>query len=121
MTKKYTFDITTVLSNNLKSRSSVHDLLLYLTNTGEKDIVIDFSNVSYATRSFVDEFYIVFLKKAPNNFSVSLSNVSHDIQVLFEIVSKPVSFDKREKAANASVMKFSSVDELSKYFSSLNF
>ena len=57
-----TIDITTVLSPDLKSRSTVADLLLYVLNSNEQEIQIDFAKVLFATRSFMDEYYNTFVR-----------------------------------------------------------
>ena len=54
---KTILDITTILSQDLKSRFAVNDLFLYIKNAGSESIVIDFANVKFATRSFVDEYH----------------------------------------------------------------
>ena len=51
---KNIIDITNLLSADLKSRYAVNDLLLFINNTEGDDIVIDFANVKFATRSFID-------------------------------------------------------------------
>ena len=84
-----TIDITQVLSPDLKSRLRVHDLKLFIENSGEKEVVLDFSNVKFATRSFMYEFYNVFVKEPSQNpFSVSLTNIPEDINIMLESVSK---------------------------------
>ena len=55
-----TIDVTEILSTELRSRNRVADLLLFVKNTQEKEIVLDFRNVKFATRSFIDEFYNSF-------------------------------------------------------------
>ena len=84
-----TIDITQILTQDLKSRVRVHDLKLFIENSGEKDVVLDFANVKFATRSFMDEFYNVFLKDTDKNtFAVELTNIPQDINALLESVSK---------------------------------
>ncbi len=55
-----TIDITRILSQDLKSRSRANDLLLFIKNSNESEVTIDFRNVMFATRSFIDEFYNLF-------------------------------------------------------------
>ena len=83
-----TIDITQILSPDLKSRLKVNDLRLFIENSQEDAVVLDFSNVKFATRSFIDEFYNVFLK-TPNAlpFKVEMTNVPEDINKIFESVS----------------------------------
>ena len=83
-----TIDITQILSSDLKSRARVHDLDLYIRNSGEKAIELDFINVKFATRSFVDEFYNLFLKDPDNlPYRVVITNVPEDINIILEAVS----------------------------------
>ena len=46
---KTNIDITTILSQDLKSRLAVNDLRLYIENTGSESVVIDFAGVKFAT------------------------------------------------------------------------
>lgn len=83
-----TIDITQILSPDLKSRLRVNDLKLFIENSQEDVVVLDFVNVKFATRSFIDEFYNVFLKNSSaNSFRVEVTNVPEDINRIFESVS----------------------------------
>jgi hypothetical protein len=83
-----TIDITHILSPDLKSRLRVNDLKLFIENTQEDCVVLDFSNVKFATRSFIDEFYNVFLKTPDSlKVKVDITNVPEDISKIFEMVS----------------------------------
>lgn len=83
-----TIDITQILSPDLKSRARVHDLDLFIRNSGEEDVVLDFSNVQFATRSFIDEFYNLFLKNSNGlPYHVQITNVPEDINTILETVS----------------------------------
>lgn len=112
-----TIDITTILSPNLKSRLRVNDLKLFIENTQEDVVVLDFSNVKFATRSFIDEFYNVFLKNPrTNSFKVKITNVPDDINTIIETVSRT-----QTKAttipAHIPEVSFKSADELINYLS----
>ena len=37
-------------------------MLLYVRNCDEQEVMIDFQHVKFATRSFIDEFYNLFIK-----------------------------------------------------------
>lgn len=66
----------------------MNDLRLFVENTQEDAVVIDFKNVQFATRSFIDEFYNVFVKGANTlPFKVEITNVPEDINKIFESVS----------------------------------
>ena len=84
-----TIDIAQILSPDLKSRMRAQDLKLLIENSDEKDVEFDFCNVKFATRSFIDEFYNLFLKKPEANaFRVELTNVPEDIKTMLDTVSR---------------------------------
>ena len=85
-----TIDITTVLSPDLKSRSTVADLLLYVLNSNEQEIQIDFSRVLFATRSFMDEYYNTFVNDHGfvNGIKVESINLPECIQYMLNLVSQ---------------------------------
>ena len=82
-------DIAEILSPDLKSRMRAQDLKLYIQNSGADNVDLDFSNVKFATRSFMDEFYNLFLKDAEaNSFTVKITNVPEDIKAMLDAVSR---------------------------------
>ena len=110
-----TIDITDILSPDLKSRARVHDLELFIQNSGENAVILDFSNVQFATRSFVDEFYNVFLKTPnANTIKVEITNVPEDVNAILEAVSRT---QTRAKVipSRIPVKSFHSVDDLVHY------
>ncbi len=113
-------DITFILGTELRSRSAVSDLKLYILNTNEKEVIIDFSKVKFVTRSFIDEFYNTFLKTKNQAFNVQLINVSADIQSILETVSKTQT-KKKEIVNTGSVVKFDNIEEMSSSLSMLKF
>lgn len=110
-----TIDITEILSPDLKSRARVHDLELFIQNSGEDVIVLDFSNVQFATRSFIDELYNILLKDPKSHpFRIEITNVPEDINAILEAVSRT---QVRTKVipSRIPVKSFHSVDELVQY------
>ena len=113
-----TIDITQILSPDLKSRARVHDLRLFIENSGDKNIVLDFSNVKFATRSFMDEFYNVFVKgPVENSFTVALTNIPEDINIMLESVSKTQTKAKVIPSTSRTKV-FSTVEEAISFLSS---
>ena len=113
-----TIDITQILSPDLKSRLRVNDLRLFIENCQEDVVVLDFSNVKFATRSFIDEFYNVFLKSQDSlPFKVEITNVPEDINMILESVSHTQTRAKTIPA-QTPVQSFSTADELINYLSS---
>lgn len=84
-----TIDIAQILSPDLKSRMRAQDLRLLVDNSETDIVVMDFSGVKFATRSFIDEFYNLFLKKPEANaFRLELTNVPEDIKAMLDAVSR---------------------------------
>lgn len=84
-----TIDIAQLLSPDLKSRMRAQDLKQLVENSETDAVVFDFSNVKFATRSFIDEFYNLFLKHPEAiPFKVEITNVPEDIAMMLEAVSR---------------------------------
>lgn len=84
-----TIDIAQILTPDLKSRMRAQDLKLFVENSDEQEVEFDFHNVKFATRSFIDEFYNLFLKHPEENaFHVELTNVPEDIKTMLDTVSR---------------------------------
>lgn len=82
-------DIADILTPDLKSRMRAQDLKLMIENSEADAVVMDFQGVKFATRSFIDEFYNLFLKNPEvNTFSVELVNVPSDIKAMLDAVSR---------------------------------
>lgn len=116
-----TIDITQVLSQDLKSRLRAQDLKLFIENSGEDTVVLDFNNVKFATRSFIDEFYNLFLKNpSAHPYRVEITNVPEDINTILEAVSRTQTTAKVIPSQTPEV-SFSSVDDLLHYFKTVAF
>lgn len=116
-----TIDITNILSPDLKSRSRANDLMLFIKNSEESDVAIDFGNVKFATRSFIDEFYNIFLKDSESlPFHLEITNVPEDIQAMISAVSKTQTKAKTIRATS-KVLNFENVDDFIKYMSHVQF
>lgn len=116
-------DITKLLSSDLKSRSRANDLLLYVHNCAEQEVVLDFQNVKFATRSFIDEFYNIFIKNASIlPFDLKIDNVPEDIQAMLNSVSGTQKrVNCRIIEATANVKSFDSVDTMLAYMNTIAF
>ena len=115
-----TIDITSVIAVDLRSRSTVHDLQQLIQNSGEKKVVLDFSKVEFATRSFVDEFYNVFVKKPIEGIDIKFENMPDDLIKMLEVVKQTQNGQpSQEKIADAEI--FDTVEDFCKYCSQLAF
>lgn len=115
---KTIIDITEILSPDLKSRSVVGDFNLYVHNLGVLDIIVDFSKVKFATRSFIDEFYNTFIKDGANTIKVKLINVPIDLQAIFEAV-KLTQNRPKSKNNTGAVVYLNSIDEVREFFNTI--
>ena len=113
---KTIIDITEILSQDLKSRSVVRDFDLYIHNLNVSNVVVDFSKVKFATRSFIDEFYNTFIKAGANTVNVKLENVSSDLQALFDAV-KSTQTRPKSKDNTGSVVYLNSMEDVKNFFS----
>lgn len=112
-------DVAQLLSPDLKSRMRAQDLKLLIENSEEKEIELDFQGVKFATRSFIDEFYNLFLKNPKvNTFQVKLTNVPEDIKTMLDTVSRT---QVRAKVIplQTQEISFKNVKEFLNYLSSI--
>ena len=116
-----TLDITDILSQDLKSRSTVTDLRVFIEHQQAENVMIDFSKVLFATRSFIDEYYNQFIKDGGNipQKHIETIHVPDDIQSIIHAVSKTQKGEKKEMTPKGTVASFSTVKELNGFLSSL--
>jgi hypothetical protein len=114
-----TIDIADILTPDLKSRMRAQDLKLMIENSGADVVEMDFQGVKFATRSFIDEFYNLFLKTPEaNTFRVELTNVPSDIKAILDSVSRT---QVRAKVipSQSQEVSFKNVKDFLNYFSTL--
>ena len=114
---KKIIDITTVLSQDLKSRYAVNDLYLYIENTGCDSVVVDFANVKFATRSFIDEYYNVIMKNQ-SVIKIETVHIPEDIQMIFDAVQRTQHKEKDIKL-DAPVVKCKTFADVQRVFGTL--
>lgn len=114
-----TIDIAAILTPDLKSRMRAQDLKLMIENSGANAVEMNFQGVKFATRSFIDEFYNLFLKNPEDNaFVVELTNVPSDIKAMLDAVSRT---QVRAKVipSQSQEVSFKDVKEFMYYFSTV--
>ena len=52
-------DVAKVLSQDIISRSRARGLMAYIVERELTDVILDFKDIKFATRSFIDEFISV--------------------------------------------------------------
>ncbi|MBQ9677007.1 MAG: hypothetical protein IJV44_02600 [Prevotella sp.] len=109
-------DMAAILSPDLKSRMRAQDLKALIENSGVDAVEMDFHGVKFATRSFIDEFYNLFLKTPGTNaFSVELVNVPADIKAMLDAVSR-TQVRANVIPSQSQEVSFKSVKEFLNYF-----
>lgn len=112
-------DIAAILSPDLRARMRAQDLKLLIENSGADAVEMDFKGVKFATRSFIDEFYNLFLKNVEaNTFRVELTNVPADIKAMLESVSR-TQVRANVIPSESQEVSFKNVKEFLNYFSTL--
>ncbi|MBC5623552.1 MULTISPECIES: hypothetical protein [Butyricimonas] len=115
---KITIDISAIISQDLKSRVVVRDFELYIKNLHVPVVIVDFRNVKFATRSFIDEFYNTFLKSENAETKVELENIPSDLQAIFEAV-KLTQNRPKSKDNTGAVVYLDNISDIKKFFSTL--
>ena len=114
-----TIDIAEILSPDLKSRMRAQDLKLLIENSGVDAVNLDFQGVKFATRSFIDEFYNLFIKTpVSNTFHVELTNVPEDIKLMLDTVSR-TQVRAKVVPSQSQEISFKNVKEFLNYFSTI--
>lgn len=107
--------IVDVLSPNLQSRTEVKTLAAHIRKMKYERVIIDFAHVQFATRSFIDEFYNVFLQDE----NVAIDNVPKDIRQLFDVVEKTQHKSKTTVADNL-VVRCKTLSDVQRLLNSLS-
>jgi len=109
--------ISQILSDDLKSRSAVRSLYHTLKSMDLNELVFDFSNVNFASRSFIDEFYNVFIKQ----HSATIENVPDKIASIFDAVSRTQERNEKRIVKKNDTKSFKSVDDFCSYMTKIAF
>ena len=91
---------------------------MLIKNSGAEAVEFDFRNVKFATRSFIDEFYNLFLKDTrSNSCAVTITNVPEDIKAMLDSVSR-TQVKAKVIPSHAHEIVFADVNEFLQYVSS---
>lgn len=116
-----TIDITTILGTELKSRTSARDFSTYFRNMQISQANVDFSNVKSVTRSFMDEFYNLFIRKDNSmGLQVNLQNMNEQVTEFLKSVERTSKQPRTiAQPANARFLNFTTVSQLNEYLASV--
>lgn len=111
-----TFYIAKILNPDLMSRPLADDFYNYIKNSDRSKVIIDFSGVHFATRSFMDEFYVLF-QDGLNKSVVELINLPPDVEKTLEAVKSTQ--NKKKVISDATIVKTKDIQDLEKHLSTL--
>lgn len=119
--KTEVIDITTLINTELKSRIEARNLRDYLVRNNLTSLKIDFSKVTFVTRSFADEFYNQIIINP--SLAVEIVNLRTDLSQLVETVKHTQLRRKHIEATPTPRIskQFNSVAELNQYLNTLSF
>lgn len=106
-------DISEVLGSNLLSRPLARELKrIAKENNRDSKVTIDFNNVVFATRSFMDEFYNIFI--LDQDIDTTLENVPSNVQSMLDAVARTQC--KKKSAASTNVSRPATLRDVEKCF-----
>lgn len=114
-----TINVREIAGSNLVSRPTAKDLFDFVKNTGTPEVILDFSGVEFASRSFADEFYNLFHLNTERGFKFTLSNVPVDIDAMLKAVASTQDGSGKDKGADADIYRPKDMDDLDACFSTL--
>lgn len=119
--KNNVMDIAACIGRDLKSRVAVRDLYDKILSQNRTQIKIDFRNVSFASRSFMDEFYNVFVSNV--KVDAELINLPPELKEMLDAVKSTQYKPKKsvKKISSRPDIKFSSISQVNKYLEELSF
>jgi len=111
--------VSALFSNDLKSRLVARNIRNFILEKQYISVTIDFKNVTFASRTFMDEFYnqVVLNPK----FKTKIINMSSDIQSMFDAVKATQHKSREYKNESNHVFTFSSVSDVNNYLNGLSF
>ena len=114
-----TINVRETAGSNLVSRPTAKDLFDFVKNTGEPEVILDFSGVEFVSRSFTDEFYNLFHLNIERGFKFTMTNVPDDIDAMLKAVASTQDGRGKSKGADAGVYRPKDMDDLDACFSTL--
>lgn len=116
MREKKIIPVAKEIDPYLRSRSSVRVLEKIVNTDNHSSVVLDFSEVEFASRGFMDELYNSLLV----NGNVTIANMPTNLEYLLHSVKKTQKLSSpKSKKDKVSVKSFDNIDEANKYFEGL--
>lgn len=102
--------IKDLISKDIRSRYN-GNILRAAVDGEEGQIVLDFSEVEFITRSFADELYNIVSEKD----NLTIENMSDFVGTMYDTVRKGRQHGRRPVESNAQMLEFKDMKSLSEY------
>lgn len=106
--------IAELISTDIRSRSYADKIRNEVTNS-PMEVILDFSRVSFISRSFTDELYNIIDESKNTRFQ--MTNMSKIVRTMTEVVKKSRGNDRIRLKDNSEIKEFDDIQTLLKYFS----
>ncbi|MDR3309499.1 MAG: hypothetical protein LBS80_06065 [Tannerella sp.] len=113
-----TIRISELINESLRSRTEAQKLYAVSADCKERALTIDFSNVSFMSRSFADEFCEVVKELKKAHKTVVCINENENIRIMLQIVSENRG-KAREVKVDGVVKEFLNFADLSLFMATL--
>lgn len=106
--------VASILGKDLRTRAFFHRDILRLTSTISGEIVLDFSNVIFISRSVADEIF-----NMQNDIPrLRLSGMHGEVEAMYRIVRNARTSKRVYPAGSIKVLHLQNLKEMSAYFAS---
>ncbi len=112
-----TFYIAKILGQDLMSRPLAGDFYNLIENSNDPEVIVDFSDVHFATRSFMDEFFVLF-KDNMKKGKVRLENLPMDVDKTLKAVMATQK-NKKKVRSDETIVKTKDIQDLENHFAVL--
>jgi len=106
--------IADLISTDIRSRANA-DIIRSAIDGIKEDIILDFSGVIFASRSFTDELYNVMKE----NKNISLKNTSQFVESMLEAVTTGRNTKRALKKDVAEIKEFDDMSSLSSFLATI--
>jgi hypothetical protein len=108
ITLKQNIKLFNIYGSDLFSRAKANDLLAFIDQNAD-ELVLDFSEINFMSRSFTDELFNIIDALGK---TVHYKNCNNDIQAMLRIVSDGRAHERNLGITHPKMYKFSNKSEL---------
>ena len=112
--KKEIIKISTLISSDVRSRSNAEIIRSAINGISDK-IILDFSGVSFVSRSFTDE--LCSIVEHCKNITIDMINMSEIVKTMIEAVEKGRKNRRIRTKDDSEIKEFDDIKSLSKFHS----